>query len=156
MCFSSLLIDYFPEVYYSILRNDNFYQNKSLMYRFVSYLLPFIAPIPRLIDANYPKDLYIHSLSLVKSLFSGFAMYGSYVIVKKNQTDFYPLLLISLFTGLLLIVSVRMIDYRYAYITMPSFYILMFYGIRYYSVRFFVGYLAFVLVVIAMLNLGGY
>lgn len=154
--FAAVLVDYFPEVYYSILRNDRFYSSKSIVYRVTSYLLAFIAPIPRFYDLTYPKELYIHSLSLIKYLFSGFAIWGSWGIIKRSQTEFYPLILISLFTGLLLIVSGHMIEYRYAYITMPSFYILMLYGFRYCSRKILFSYWFFALIIIIMFNLGSY
>ncbi|MDO4790790.1 MAG: hypothetical protein Q3998_07505 [Porphyromonas sp.] len=153
--FASVLVSYFPEIHYSILKNDKFYRDKSFLFQIVSYILAFMAPVPRLADMSYPRDLYIHSLSIVKYLLSIFAMWGCFEVIRKARADFYPLISIVIFTVLLLIVSGRMLEYRYAYITMPSFYILMIYGGKSCPKKLTLGYWLFALVVLFLFNLRG-
>lgn len=128
--FSVYLETYFPEIYYANLATDKMYSS-GYIFRFASYLLAFLSPIPKMFDLTTPQSAIMLLYSFVKFFFSVFAIVGSIILIRKRMEKYYPLIAICLFQVLMLIVSAHTIDYRYPYVTMPCFFILMIVGLDY-------------------------
>ena len=102
----------------------------TLMYHVLSSVFAFLGPIPSFLDTPKKMNLLISVYSVWKILFSIFGLYASYWLIKKQKSQFYPLINLVLFNTLLTIVSGYALSYRYVYITMPLYLILMVYGVK--------------------------
>lgn len=151
---TSLLAIYMPEIYNAINRTQEMYKESGIIYQFMTYILAFISPIPKFFEFKTPQSLIMLTYSIIKFYFSIFGIVAAYQIMKYKRELFYPLITISLFQILLLIVSGRAVDYRYAYITMPCFFILIVEGIYICKNKYIVySYLLFASLIVIMFNL---
>ena len=151
--FTSLLVYYFPAIYYALLNTEETFSSNGILFKYVSYLLAFLSPIPKYFQVATPQDLIMLVYSIVKFSFSIFVLLGSYFFIKHKKTQFYPLISIVLFNVLLLIVSGHMIEYRYSYVIMPCFFILMIAGMEYRNKYLTTVYLFFSAFIILLFNL---
>ena len=149
--FTSVLVEYFPEIYYAMLQSEEMLP--SGFGKYVYYILAFLAPIPKFFNIETPQMLLVVGYSMLKFSCSVFAIVGSWYWIKMKSLKFYPLINIYLFTVIMLIVSAHYIDYRYAYPIMPCFFILMIEGIKFTSVKVSYMYLFISVLVVAMFNL---
>ena len=153
---ANLLVQFFPEIYYANMYVDGIYAASGTLFRCVSYVLTFLGPIPKLFDVADGNVLFMIVYTFVKFFFSIFAILGSWMMVRKKETQYYPLIAICLFQILLLIVSGHIMDYRFTYVTMPCFFILMIEGMKYqfkWATRL---YPLFAVMVVVLFNLGAY
>lgn len=127
--FTSLLLYQFPEIYYAILNTSENAPSGGSLY--VYWLLAFLGPLPKFFNMGTPQILIMVTYTILKFALSIFGLLSCIYFIKNKQTKYYPLISIYLFTVLLLIVSGHYIDYRYAYIIMPAFFILMVEGIQF-------------------------
>ena len=153
---TDVLVNYMPEIYYSQLRTEEVYTNAGGLFRYVSYLLAFLSPIPKFVNMETPHLCIMIMYSTVKYFFSIFAIVGIYYMIKLKKVEFYPLISIYLFHVLLLIVSGHTVDYRYPYIIMPCFFILMIEGFKYQKMLLTYSYLFFSVVMVIFYNLRMY
>lgn len=153
---TELLVAYFPELYYAIMHNNETYNSSGVIFQWISYILAFLSPIPKFYEIITPQNLITLTYSIVKFFFSIYAFYSVWNILKTKETKFYPLITISLFQFVLLIVSGHTIDYRYPYITMPCFYILMVEGFTYNYKTINKLYFIFSILIIIIFNLRAY
>lgn len=108
--------------------NDN--GQGALMYHAVSFIFAFLGPIPSFLETPKKMNLLIAVYSIGKMILSIFGVYAAFWIMKIQKTRFYPLVNLVLFNTLLTIVSGYALSYRYVYITMPLYLILMVYGVK--------------------------
>ncbi len=149
--FTSLLVDYFPEIYYAMLQSEE--ALPSGVGKYIYYMLAFLAPIPKFFNVSTPQMLLVVGYSILKFSCSVFAIIGSWYWIKKKSIKYFPLINIFLFTVIMLIVSAHYIDYRYAYPIMPCFFILMIEGLKYYKRLISYLYLLISILVIVIFNL---
>lgn len=102
----------------------------TLVYHILSFVFAFLGPIPSFLDTPKKMNLLISVYSIWKLIFSIFGIYAAYYLIKIKRTQFYPLINLILFNTLLTIVSGYALSYRYVYITMPLYLILMVYGVK--------------------------
>lgn len=104
--------------------------SNTFIYHAISTVFAFLGPIPTFLDTPKKMNLLISAYSIWKLMFSIFGIYAAYYLVKNHKVQFYPLINMVLFNTLLTIVSGYALSYRYVYITMPLYLILMVYGIK--------------------------
>jgi len=102
----------------------------TLVYHIISSVFAFLGPIPSFLDTPKKMNLLISVYSIWKLIFSIFGIYATYYLLKIKRTSFYPIINLILFNTLLTIVSGYALSYRYVYITMPLYLILMVYGVK--------------------------
>ncbi len=127
--FTSLLVYQFPEIYYAILNTSENAPSGLGMY--IYWLLAFLGPLPKFFNMETPQVLIMITYTILKFSLSIFGLLSCICFIKNKQTKYYPLISIYLFTVLLLIVSGHYVNYRYSYIIMPAFFILMVEGIQF-------------------------
>lgn len=125
-----ILGSYIPAIDSVVGSSSSFYQSKGLAFRIFSIPVTFLGPIPRLYSPLYVIEQFLFTFSIPKFFLSGLAIWGGVKAIQNNDYRIYPLISIFLFTSLLLIVSLHMLDYRYIYIILPCAYILMTLGAR--------------------------
>lgn len=148
---TSVLVAYFPEIYYAMLQSEEVLP--SGIGRYAYYMLAFLAPIPKFFNVTTPQMLLVVGYSILKFSFSVFAIIGSWYWIKNKSIQYFPLINIFLFTVIMLIISAHYIDYRYAYPIMPCFFILMIEGLKYRKKLIPYMYLIISLVIVVMFNL---
>jgi hypothetical protein len=153
---TDVLVNYMPEIYYSLRRTEDTYSNAGGLFKYISYVLAFLSPIPKFTNMETPQMLIMIMYSIIKYFFSVFAIIGIYYMIKFKKTEFYPLISIYLFHVLLLIVSGHTIEYRYSYVIMPCFFILMIEGFKYQRKLITYMYLVFSIMIILFFNLKMY
>ena len=153
---ANLLVQFFPEIYYANMYVDGIYAASGTLFRYASYVLAFLSPIPKLFEVSDGKMLLMIVYTFVKFFFSIFAIMGAWFMIKNKEERYYPLIAICLFQILLLIVSGHTIDYRYTYITMPCFFILMIEGMKYRFKWIARLYPLFAVMVVILFNLRTY
>lgn len=149
--FTSVLIDFFPEIYYVMLQSEEVLP--SGIGKYMYYVLAFLAPIPKFFNVATPQMLIIVVYSILKYSCSIFAIIGSWYWIKTHAVKYFPLINIFLFSVIMLIVSAHYIDYRYAYPIMPCFFILMVEGAKYCKKRIAYSYLLFSAIIVIMFNM---
>lgn len=125
----NLLIYVFPEIYFSILGTEENLPNG--LTRLIYYGISFIGPIPRFFNTKYFIVLIGTATYIIKYYYSIFAIIGSYYFIKYKFLKFYPIIILTLLTILMLIVSGHLTEFRYLYPVAPCFYILMICGFKY-------------------------
>lgn len=125
-----ILGSYIPAIDSVVGSSSSFYQSKGLAFRIFSIPVTFLGPIPRFYSPLYVIEQFLFTFSIPKFFLSGLAIWGGVKAIQNNDYRVYPLISIFLFTSLLLIVSLHMLDYRYIYIILPCAYILMTLGAR--------------------------
>lgn len=121
---TEFLVNYFPEINYAIMESEQLLPGSKVA-RMIYYLLAFLSPIPKFYSEVTLQEPLLVMFAIEKFSFSVFALIGAYVLIKKHETKYYPLMAIILFNTLLLIVSAHLIEYRYSYIILPMYFILM-------------------------------
>lgn len=149
--FTSILVDYFPEIYYAMLQSEEVLP--SGMGKYVYYILAFLAPIPKFYNIETPQMLLVVGYSMLKFSCSVFAIVASWYWIKMKSLKFFPLINIFLFTVIMLIVSAHYIDYRYAYPIMPCFFILIIEGLKFIKYKIAYLYLFMSVLVVLLFNL---
>jgi hypothetical protein len=101
---------------------------------FINMLTGFLGPYPNLLQ-NYldPNSLFWSPYSAFKVLFSFFAIYGAWHVLKHRVIKLYPLFLFVFFNILLVVGTVRAFDYRFSYTMIPFFFIFAVYGFNHFK-----------------------
>lgn len=154
LSFTDILIYFMPELTYAVNFVEATKPNGLTLY--IYYLLSFLSPIPKFISNGDTFSIIIGEYAFIKFGFSICALVGSWFLIKKHFYIAYPLIVLSLFTTLLLIFSGAYIDFRFSYVTMPAFFILMLGGFKYTQKYIKVGYLLFSSIIIYLFNTGSY
>lgn len=148
--FTSLLTYIFPEIYYAILGAEEHGPKGASVY--VYEVLSFLSPIPKFFSMDTPQTLLMIMFSIIKFGLSIFGLTAIFSILKNKKVEYYPLIYIYVFTVLLLIVSGHFVNYRYIYIILPSFFILIGYGFKVTKTIYLNAYLALSCVIIFLFN----
>mgnify|MGYP000845942678 FL=1 len=124
---------YMDEIAFINKSNDLYFENKSWLFKVTSAPITLWGPIPRFNSIEYLSEQFLLTFSVPKFFMSSLAVYGAFKAIQNKKSELYPLISITLFTALLLVVSHHMLDYRYAYIVMPCTYILIVFGATFKS-----------------------
>lgn len=152
--FTSLLTYVFPEIYYAMLgAEENGPKGASI---YVYEILSFLSPIPRFFSMEKPQALLMVMFSIIKFGLSIFGIAAVLSILRNKNKDYYPLIYIYVFTVLLLIVSGHYVNYRYIYIILPSFFILIGYGFKVTKTIYLKAYIALSCLIIFLFNSHSY
>lgn len=133
----SLLTWFIPELYFIELMRQQLAEegslHSSLFGQIAGYILAFIGPPPSLLETIQKQNLLIVIYSCIKLFISIFGVWAMVRIIRKKDTDFYPMVNLVLLNTLLTITGGFALSYRFVYVTMPIYFILMIYGFRYYG-----------------------
>ncbi len=152
---TDFLVNYFPEIYYAIMESEQLLPGSKIA-RLVYYLLAFLSPIPKFYSEITLQEPLIVMFSIEKFSFSIFALIGAFAMIKKHSTKYYPIIAIVLFNTLLLIVSAHLIEYRYSYIILPMYFILMIKSFSYKTKLLTKLYLVFSCLIVFFFNMKFY
>jgi hypothetical protein len=104
-------------------------KKNSSSFLFINMISGFLGPYPNFLQpGGNITSLFWAPYSGFKTFFSIFALYGGWYILKNRVTRLYPMFFFIFFNILLVIGTVRSLDFRFSYTMIPFFYILIMYG----------------------------
>jgi hypothetical protein len=121
-----------------LLKQEN-RSDKSLMNLLINLLTGFIGPLPNFLNppVTTSKSVLFHSVySAFKVFFSLFAIFGGWYILKNKIIKLYPLFFYVFFNILLVIGTVRSLEYRFSYTMIPFYFILIVYGFNHFKFKY--------------------
>lgn len=150
----SILVYFIPELYFIQLFREKALSEGmpegTLFWQMAGYILAFIGPLPSILDTPRTVNLVIITYSLIKTSISIFGILAILKIIRHKITKLYPWVTLILFNTLLTITGGMALSYRYVYVTMPVYFVLIFYGFREYHSNKWLKYSYLIIMMIAI------